>query len=92
MNFNFIKGFLYGAVFIVFIGLIWGQMSKARNTIKKRNKPLDTFPEADQPNLTPAKIVRKSLWAMFAWIFWLLILAAFILLMAVIVEGELMGG
>jgi len=89
---NFIKGFIYGATFIVFIGLILGRMKKARSTIKQRNKPLNKFPEADQPNLTPAKIVRKSVWAVFEWIFWILVLTAFVVLMAIIVQGELTGG
>ena len=92
MNINFIRGFLYGAIFIVIIGLIVGRMKRAKGTIKQRNQTLDKFSDASQPNLTPAKIVLKSTLATIAWFLWFLALIGFIILMAIAVQGELMGG
>ncbi len=40
-------------------------------------------------DIQKAKEVRKSLWAVVAWIFWLVILTAFVVLMAIIIQGEL---
>lgn len=69
MDSSFVRGFLYGAIFIGIIGIILGQMSKARGTIKQGNQTLDKFSDASRSKLTPVKIVLKSIWAMFACFF-----------------------
>jgi hypothetical protein len=92
MDIRFISGFLHGAIFIVIIGLLLELMNKASGTIKQRNQTLDRFSEASRSKLTPAKIFWKSIWAMFVWFFWLLILLAFIAVMANIIQRELTGG
>lgn len=82
MDANYMSGFLHGFFAAMAIGFVLGQMSRASNTWKQKNKPLDTFPDAMQPNTTPAKIVRKSNVATFLWVFWL-----FVLLIAIVVVG-----
>jgi hypothetical protein len=91
MDIHFVRGFIYGAIFIAIIGLIWGRMNKASGTIRQRNQTLDKFSDASRSKLTPTKVVRNSVWAMFAWFFWLLILIAFAVVMANIFQGELTG-
>ncbi len=91
MDISFIKGFIYGAIFIAIIGSILRRMSKAGGTIKQRNQTLDKFSDASRSKLTPAKIVLKSTWAIFAWFLWLLALIAFIVVMVKVVQGELIG-
>ena len=92
MNIDLIRGIFYGVVFTVFIGFVRDQMKKARGTIEKRNKPLDTFPDAAQPHLTPAKIVRESIWARIKWFLWLLLLIFVCGIFAIFLQGELTIG
>lgn len=84
MNANYVSGFAHGFIAAVIICYVVGRMSKASGTIKRRRKPLDTFPDAAQPHLTPAKIVRESTLAMLAWLFWLIILVITVILMVLI--------
>lgn len=84
MDTTYISGFVHGFFAAVVIGYIVGRMSKASSTIKQRSKPLDTFPDAAQPKLTPAGIVWKSTLAMFTWFFWLLVLIGTIVLIVAI--------
>jgi hypothetical protein len=73
---GFTLGFVYGFVSAGFIGFVFGQIQKAKGSIGQRNRPLDTFPDASQPKMTAASIVRKSIISMFACLFWILILVA----------------
>jgi hypothetical protein len=81
MESNFALGFICGFVSAGIIGFIWGQIGKASSTIKQRNRPLDTFPDASQPHLTPAGIVWKSTKARVMWVFWVFVLLFFIIFM-----------
>lgn len=66
-------GFLYGVVTAVLLCFVWNKMQKARTDMGQKNRPLDTFPDANQPNLTAGGIVRKSFISMLAFFLWMLI-------------------
>jgi hypothetical protein len=90
MSIDFIRGFFYGVVFTVVVGFIWDKISNAKRTISDRNKPLDKFSDAQQPSLTPARIVRKSLFAMLSLAIWyILLIAVCIVLIAVALQWEM---
>jgi len=86
MDINFIRGLFYGVTITAIIGFVLGRMGKAMGTFKQRNKPLDMFPDAIQPKTTPAKIVRQSTQAIFAWAFWFLVLLVIFVIIIVIVR------
>jgi len=90
MDTTYISGFIQGVIAALIIGFVLRRMSKASSTMKQRNKPLDTFPDAAQPKLTPAGIVWKSTLAMLQWFFWLIILLVFIAAMLWSLRGVLM--
>jgi hypothetical protein len=72
----FTWGFFCGFASAVVLGLIWSRIQNAGGSIGKINKALDTFPDAIQPKMTAASIVKKSIISMFACLFWILILVA----------------
>jgi len=43
--------------------------------MRSRNRPLDTFPDSQQSNLTPGGIVRESNLATVGCLFWIIVLA-----------------
>jgi hypothetical protein len=79
MEDKFYVGFVYGLMVGGILGYILSNIRAARTKMGTKNRPLDSFPDAIQPNLTPAKIVRNSRMAMFSCIFWfgLLIVAIY---------------
>ncbi len=67
--------FCVGATYGLFIAILFGGISRQirdnRTKMKAQYRPLDTFPDAAQPNLTPKGIVRSSLWGTLGCIFWI---------------------
>ena len=78
---DFTYGYVYGFVSAGIIGFIMGRVREARGKMGQRNRPLDTFPDASQPKMTAADIVRNSILSMFTCIFWVLVLIATIVIM-----------
>jgi hypothetical protein len=77
-NGTFCAGTLLGFVVAGIIGLILDRIREARGRARAQDRPLDTFPDATQPNLTPAGIVRTSQEAQFTLIALILILIIFL--------------
>jgi hypothetical protein len=67
-------GFLFGILAAGFLGLVLVQIREARMRMGRQYQSLDTFPDAFQPHLTPAGIVRSSIAAMFTCLFWVAVL------------------
>jgi high-affinity Fe2+/Pb2+ permease len=77
-NGTFCAGTLLGFVAAGIIGLILDRIREARGRARAQDRPLDTFPDAMQPNLTPVGVVRASQQAQFTLIAWILILIIFV--------------
>ena len=60
------------------IGFLFNRIRVANASFGQRNRPLDTFPDAAQPGLSSARIVRRSFGGLLSCIFWLMILVGFI--------------
>jgi hypothetical protein len=70
---SFCIGALCALVAALIVGFIGGQIREAR--LKQRaDRPLDTFPDASQPDLTPARICREHQEAAASQLFWTIIL------------------
>ena len=68
----FFGGVIYGVIVAGVLGFIWNQIRAARIESGKMYRTLDTWSDAQQPNLTPAGIVRKSMLSRLGCIFWFL--------------------
>ena len=71
--FNF--GWQYGLVWAFVFGFTLRRIGDARRARGARNRPLNTFPDAAQPGLTPHNIVRGSRLATVAFVFWIIAFA-----------------
>jgi len=80
MDNDFSLGLIYGGIATGIICFILGRIREAMKKMGDRNRPLDTFPDAAQPRLTPAGIVRKSTLAMFSCVFWIIILVVVVVI------------
>jgi nitrate reductase gamma subunit len=81
MQNNFYNGLVFGFIAAGLIGLILNRIREARARMGQRNRPLNTFPDAIQPRMTPASIVRNSLLATFSCVFWIIVLVVVVLLL-----------
>lgn len=70
----FYCGAAYGFLVAGILGIIFSNIRQARTRLGAQNRPLDTFPDSIQPNITPARIVRNSRMAIFSCIFWTVLL------------------
>jgi hypothetical protein len=68
------RGIVYGFILAGIIGFLLNRIRHARARTGQMRQPLDTFPDAAQPGLTPLGIVRKGTCSMFACAFWLVLL------------------
>jgi hypothetical protein len=66
----FCRGFAIGFLAAGIIGFILVQIRANRAKMGMMYKPLDTFPDAAQPHLTPIGIVRKGSCSCFYFLFW----------------------
>ncbi len=78
---NFYCGLAYGLTAAGILGFILRRIREARTKMGKSKKPLNTFPASEQPNLTPGKIVRSSIFSTVGCFFWAII---FILVVAML--------
>lgn len=76
----FLTGYVIGFLSAGFIGVLIGRIRFNRTRMGERRRPLDTFPDALQPNLTPIGIVRRSIGAMVSCLIFVVFLIIFIYL------------
>ena len=69
-------GIGYGFIAAGILGFILVQLRASRIRMGQANRPLDAFPDASQPGLTPAGIVWSSRFGMFTCILWAIIFIA----------------
>jgi hypothetical protein len=75
---TFCAGSVFGFIVAWIIGVILGQIRGAQTRMEAQDRALDGFPDARQPTLTPAGIVRDSHEAQWAAIGWTLMLIIFV--------------
>ncbi|MGA2491026.1 MAG: hypothetical protein ABSF99_12730 [Anaerolineales bacterium] len=83
MSYDFRYGLIYGAIAGGIIGFIFFQIRAARTRMGRRNRPLDNFTDAEQPQMTSWGVVRNSIFSMFGCLFWSLALIVAIVLLFV---------
>lgn len=71
---KFICGAIYGFIAAGILGYILGNIRSSRTQYNAQYRPLDTYPDAAQPNLNAARIVAGSWRGFFGCIFWSVIL------------------
>jgi hypothetical protein len=76
MSHNFWGGIIYGFIAAWIIGAILNVIREERGKWGRQNRPLNTYSDAEQPNLTAAGIVRDSWLGVLGCIFWTLVLIA----------------
>jgi hypothetical protein len=67
----FCGGVIYGAIAAGVLGFILVQIRAARKESRNMYRTLDTWSDAQQPHLTPAKIVNRSVLSTLGCAFWL---------------------
>lgn len=77
---TFLKGFVFGTIAATVILILLAKMRLNWSAMAQTRKPLDSFPEAVQPYLTPVGIVRKGSCSCFSCLF----LSALLLIVLVI--------
>ncbi len=70
------NGLVFGLISGFIFCLTLKKFFESRRNIGARNRPLNTFPDAAQGNLTAAKINRQSRMGKISIVFWLFILIA----------------
>jgi hypothetical protein len=73
---NFSCGVVYGIIAALIIDFLYARIHDARSSMGQQNRTLNTFSDSEQPNLTAAKIARKSWIGTLSCIFWTLVLIA----------------
>ena len=68
------RGVIYGFILAGIIGFLLNRIREGRASAKRMRQPLDTFPDAFQPRMTPIGIVLKGLIGILACSFWLFVL------------------
>lgn len=74
MQDTFVCGLMYGFFAAGIIGFILNQIRSASREMGASHRPLDTFPDSAQPNLTASKIYWKSFFASISCVIWVIIL------------------
>ncbi len=69
--------FLYGFVAAGIIGFILVQIRAARLRMGQPFRPLDTFPDAFQHNMTSMGVVRGGLCGLISFVVWAIVLTIF---------------
>jgi hypothetical protein len=66
-------GFFYGVLVAGILGRIFQEIHAANMRRGDMHRPLDTFPDANQPRLTAFGITRTSCFGYFGCLFWIVV-------------------
>jgi hypothetical protein len=79
-------GFWVGLFSELALGFTLNQARASRAQMNARNRPLDTFHDAGQSDLTARQIFRQSRRVGFLFVFWILMLAVELLIIAMLFD------
>jgi hypothetical protein len=75
---SFCCGTMYGLIVGGIIGLTLHQIREARTKMGLKNRPLDNFPDAAQPQMTSSGVVNTSQQATVRYVMWTFFLIVFV--------------
>jgi ABC-type antimicrobial peptide transport system permease subunit len=81
---SFCCGLVYGFVAAGFIAMVLSNIREARLKMGLKDRSLNNFPDAAQPNMTSSGVVNTSQEAMFRYVMWII---ALIVIIVMVVGG-----